>query len=177
MSGSNIDALSALLRIGKPSKPRVFISYHHGNDKHWYDQFSMIFGDAYDIFTDRSVDREIDSNNTDYVMRVIRGDFMTGTAMTIVLCGRDTWKRKYVDWEIKATLDKRHALLGIGLPDAAGAPVPDRLRDNLLTGYACLYEWPKTQSLLGLCMLVARENAKSTSRIKNWREMMSRNSS
>jgi hypothetical protein len=32
----------------------------------------------------------------------------TGTSCTIVLCGAETPKRKFVDWEIKAILDKGH---------------------------------------------------------------------
>ena len=40
--------------------------------------------------------------------------YITGTSCTVVLCGGRP--RKFVDWEIKATLDKEHALIGVNLP-------------------------------------------------------------
>jgi len=49
-------------------------------------------------------------------MRGIRENFITGTSCTIVLCGAQTHLRKYVHWEIKATLDKEHGLIGVNLP-------------------------------------------------------------
>lgn len=97
-------------------KSKVFVSYHHKNDQYYYDKFSKLFNDRYDILYDNSADRQIDSYNPEYQMRRIREDYITGSSITVVLCGRETWKRKFVDWEICATLNKQHALLGIILP-------------------------------------------------------------
>lgn len=63
-------------------------------------------------------------------MRRIRGDYLTGTSYTLVLCGKETPWRKFVDWEIKATLDKQQGLIGLGLPSNPSlngkVRVPDR---------------------------------------------------
>ena len=56
--------------------------------------------------------RFIDSDDTEYVMRRIRENYNSGASGTFVLCGSDTPERKYVDWEIKATLDDRHGPVG-----------------------------------------------------------------
>jgi len=56
-------------------------------------------------------------------MQRIRDKYITGTSCTIVLCGPQARWRKYIDWEIKAALDKEHGLIGVWLtnnPLAAG---------------------------------------------------------
>lgn len=77
----------------RPVKPKVFVSYHHDNDQRWYDQFTRVFADAYDLVTDRSLGACVESDDCEYVMRVIREQYLTGTSVTIVLCGNETWKR------------------------------------------------------------------------------------
>ncbi|MGD9715007.1 MAG: TIR domain-containing protein [Thermomicrobiales bacterium] len=123
-----------------PPKRKAFVSYHHDNDQSWYALVSQWYGDALDMFTNRSLDEPVDSNHLDYVHRVIRESNITGTSITIVLCGSETWKRKCVDWEIGSTINKGHALLGVGLASAAHLPqgilVPDRYYANWLSGYA-----------------------------------------
>ena len=90
------------------TRPRVFVSYQHSADQHYYNEFSRIFADTYEAIADNSLERWIDSDDADYVMRRIRENHITGTSCSIVLVGVSTWGRKYVDWEIKATLDKSH---------------------------------------------------------------------
>jgi hypothetical protein len=63
----------------------------------------------------------IDSDDTDYVMQRIREVYLKGTTVTLVMFGRCTWARRYVDWEIQAALrqDREiipNGLLGIKLP-------------------------------------------------------------
>jgi hypothetical protein len=48
--------------------------------------------------------------------RVIREDYIKGSSITIALCGAQTWKRRFIDWEIASTLHHEHALLGILIP-------------------------------------------------------------
>jgi hypothetical protein len=126
-------------------KRRVFISYHHGNDQLYYDHLSHVFSNTLDIFCDNSLDRIIQSNNTDYIRWSISQNHIYGSSCTIVLCGSETYKRKYVDWEIKATLEKNHGLIGICLPTLPiinnGSQKPERLQDNIDTGYAKWIHW------------------------------------
>jgi len=165
--------------LGIP-KRKVFVSYHHGNDKAYYLEVSRYFSTAYDVIQDNSVDRDIDSSNADYVIRNIRENYITGTSCTIVLCGAQTPWRKYVDWEIKATLDKNHGLIGINLPSnpvhQGKYTVTDRLHDNIVSGYALWIQWNELNA--GPQFLVSNieiANSKSSSLIDNTRPLRSRN--
>src|SRR5689334_858513 len=99
---------SSVFGVPQPVKHKVFVSYHHGGDQAYYDAFSKAFHDTYDVIYDKSLERQVDSDNVDYVIQRIRDNYITGTSCTIVLVGKQTCGRKYVDWEIKATLDKEH---------------------------------------------------------------------
>lgn len=176
MSASGMDFFTRGLSP-QPSKPRLFVSYHHGNDQTWYDAFVKYFGTANEVFTDRSLDRRIDSANHDYTMSVIRGEYIKGTSVTIVLCGTETWKRKYVDWEIKATLDKQHALLAVILPTNTTRVAPKRLHENIQSGYAVWTNWTDDPQMLSLAIQESRIAAQNTRNIVNRRDILQRNSS
>jgi hypothetical protein len=126
-------------------KRKVFVSYHHSNDQDYYNYLSSIFSDKFDVFHDTSLDRALQSNNTDYIRWSIKQNNIHGSSCTIVLCGSQTHSRKYVDWEIKATLEKNHGLIGIYLPTLPiidnGSQKPDRLQDNIDSGYAKWIHW------------------------------------
>ena len=179
MSGSNLSPLLAAL-LSQPKKPRVFVSYHHGNDQGWYDRFNTVFSGKYDLFTDTSLERKVNSTNVDYIDRRIREDFIGGSSVTVVLCGAETWKRKYVDWEIHATLLKKHTLLGIVLPtnpqqlDGTYA-APDRLLDNATSGYAHWIHWSEDPLVVDAAIRTAQVMANTTASIRNGRTQMPRN--
>jgi hypothetical protein len=172
--------LADLYAPGSMVKRKVFISYHHDLDQFYYDEFSRFFSSDYDAVQDRSLARAVDSDNPEYVMRRIRENHITGTSATIVLCGADTPKRKYVDWEIKATLDKCHGLIGIMLPNVVVQEgkfiVPDRFHDNAESGYAVLTTWSALANDPGsLSTLVEDANSRSYNLINNSRPMKQRN--
>lgn len=154
-----------------PVRSRVFVSYYHDQDQFWYDRFSALFGDAYEVVTDRSLERRIDSDDPEYVRRAIRERNITGTSMTVVLCGGETWKRRWVDWEIFMTLNKQHALLGVVLPNhivfGESILVPDRLAANIRSGYAHWVHWTESPFELSQAISTARERAKQTRHIDN----------
>jgi len=162
-------------------KPRVFVSYHHRGDQDSYNAFSASFHDNYEVIYDNSLEREIDSDNVDYVMRQIREKYITGSSCTIVLVGAETWGRRYVDWEIKATLDKQHGLIGVYLPTAPVRPdgkitVPDRLYDNIQSGYASFVSWNAiTASAESMRTHIAAAKSRDTQLIANSRELRLRN--
>ena len=73
----------------------------------------------------------------------IREDYIAQVSVTVVLIGCCTWQRKYVDWEIGASLrdtttNPRCGLLGILLPNHPDhetgrcnpSLIPPRLADN-----------------------------------------------
>jgi hypothetical protein len=161
-------------------KRKVFLSYHHSGDQHYYDIFCRHFCDVYDVVSDNSLDRKIDSDNVEYVIRRIRDNYVTGSSCTIVLVGADTWGRKFVDWEITATLERRHGLIGLQLPSLPIAngvvTVPDRLSDNIRSGYAVWMRWDYLMSNEHILPTWIEEaNHKDVGLIRNDRQRRLRN--
>jgi len=174
-------SLAALL-LGQPTKPRVFVSYHHENDQAWYDRFSQLFHSSYDVVTDRSLERAIDSDATDYQQRRIREENISGSSITVVLCGTETWKRRWVDWEIDMTLNKEHALLGVVLPTQPCNVQnryywPDRLFENIQSGFAHWTYWNENPANVRAAIDMARAKARSPAAIRNSRPRMERSRS
>ena len=101
---------------------KVFISYHHSNDQ-WHKEALVEFGESNSIFLDRSVDTgDIPEDWTDQqIRREIRDEYLRDSTVTIVLVGRETRRRKHVDWEIHSSMydgsvNKRSRILVINLP-------------------------------------------------------------
>lgn len=137
--------------MSRAPRRKVFVSYHHTADASWYDRFVDVFSETYQIVRDNSVDRAIGSEDADYVIRRIRDNYLTGSSATIVLCGKNTWGRKYVDWEILSSLNQRMGLIGLILPsNVVGTDgkhvVPERLMDNIKQGYARWRVWSTVRS-------------------------------
>jgi len=161
---------------------KVFISYHHAGDQAYYDAFSKAFHDKYEVFYDNSLDRARDSEDEGYILRYIRENHLTGSSCLIVLCGADTWRRKYVDWEIKAAIDQQMGVLAIQLPTlkpavaGGGINVPGRLIDNINSGYALLERWDTaTKTMQGLSDLIEDSLTRSKKLIDNSRARRQRN--
>lgn len=165
----------------------IFISYHHANDQYYCDTFRNFYCNDFQIFSDNSLQRRLNSDNASYIDRRVREDYIRGSSITIVLCGRDTRFRKFVDWEISDTLLYDHALLGIILPtceisyDAFSLNnkplLPSRLQDNLDSGYANLIHWTLDHWALNNAVeqairqksLLAKRNARPHMQINSYR--------
>lgn len=179
MPGVGLYGLGGGLRNRIQTKRKVFVSYHHDADQGYYDEFSKFFHDQYEVLHDNSLDRHVDSDDPEYVMRRIRENHIKGTSCTIVLCGLNTPMRKYVDWEIKATLDMEHGLVGVLLPtnpisSNGGSSKPDRLQDNVDSGYAVWTNWNSlTVDEFAKAINTAIANPKHL--IRNGRSMRTRN--
>jgi len=95
----------------------------------------------------------IDSDDVDYVMRRIRELYLKDSTVTIVLVAGCTWARKFVDWEVQASLrqpkdGKPNGLLAILLPPRQKAKLPDRVKLNVDSGYAYFYPYPTRSDTL-----------------------------
>ena len=138
---------------------KVFVSYHHENDQGSRNRFERLFADVYDIMDSRSVRvGAIPRGLTlDELSRRIRDDYLSDSTVTVVLVGKNTWRRKHVDWEIAASLrdtdaNPRSGLLGILLPTHATFnrdvydpyTIPPRLHYNVECGFAELYSWSES---------------------------------
>ena len=96
-----------------------------------------------------------------------------------MLIGEKSHERKYLDWEIKATLDKCHGLVGIVLPKHSKNPngeiiVPDRFLDNVRSGYAAWAHW-QNLTKHELTKLINVAVSKSKFQIDNSRPLRQRN--
>lgn len=126
----------------------------------------------------------INSENTDYVMSQIRKRFLADSTVTIVLIGRCTWARKFVDWEIQSSLRQPaiglpNGLMGILLDRSANTGnAPERLKLNLESGYAKWYKYPSSAGGLSQCIDEAF-NARTilATRIRNPRDRVTYNRS
>ena len=144
---------------------KCFISYHH-SDQDEVSRFVRSFDHEQDTFIARGLGREmsediINSTNTDYVMSRIRQLYLGDSTVTLVMLGKCTWARRYVDWEIQSSLRQGEAttpngLLAIKLPSySQGSKIfPDRLNKNLKQSdaqedcYARWIEYPRTTDQL-----------------------------
>jgi len=143
---------------------KVFISYHHDADIEASD-FLETFDYERKVFISRALGMGmeqdiIDSSDTDYVMRRIRQLYLKDSTVTIVLIGKCTWSRRYVDWEIQASLRRGttvtpNGLLGIKLPSYLKKyGYPNRLNSNLKQSdeqtdcYARVYDYPTRKDVL-----------------------------
>jgi hypothetical protein len=163
------------------TKARIFVSYHHRLDQLYYDSLSRSVSVDYEVLYDNSPERAKDSDDSEYIMRSLRENHIGGSSCTIVLCGEETRWRRYVDWEIEATLYKNHGLIGVLLPTCrfgpnGGAHKPDRLQDNIDSGYAVWINW---QGIIQngpnfLREMVALANERSRKLIRNGRQRMQR---
>lgn len=131
------------------AKRRVFISYHHKGEQKVVDDFVEKFSEDYDVFTDSSLSDAADSEDAEYLNDVCR-EAIKGTSITIVMIGEQTGCRKFVDWEIHYTLHIEHGLVGISRPNLedGDACLPNRLSNNMRSGYAKWYKYPTSASSL-----------------------------
>lgn len=138
-----------------PSRRKCFISYHV-DDATAVEQFLDDFDDAFipKVIGVSDYDDFIDSQDPGYIMRRVREKYLSDSTVTIVLLGKCTWARKFIDWEIAATLrndpvNRRSGLLGIWLPQNTNT-LPARFEDNWRQSknqeqddyYARLYSYP-----------------------------------
>lgn len=162
-------------------RARIFVSYQHSSDQAYYDSFSKTFHDGHEAIYDNSLERRIDSDDPQYVIQRIRDNFITGSSCTIVLVGPTAHERKYIDWEIKATLDKEHGLIGVQLPNLPIQPnntviVPSRLHTNIRSGYALWLTWRQiTASAEALNAFIEGACSRSKDLIVNPSEIKKRN--
>lgn len=144
---------------------KCFISYHHA-DQAEVDDFISTFDNDRDVFIARGLGQEmggdiIDSDDTTYVMRRIRELYLRDSTVTIVLMGKCTWARRYVDWELQSSLRNgetvtANGLLGIKLPSypKTTGQYPNRVNLNLKQDdaqedcYARWIEYPSRKDTL-----------------------------
>lgn len=151
---------------------KVFVSYHHDKDQHQADHLKKYY-DANDTIWDCSLPKAFDKMSNDDILCHIRHDYLKESTVTIVLIGAETASRKWIDWEIYASLRtyhgsfKRNGLLGIYLPSAGNAP--QRLQDNIDSQYAVTMDWKNISWQLASKVEEAFNNREKDNLVKNGR--------
>lgn len=128
---------------------KCFIAYHHA-DQGALDQFLKDFGGTSGTFIHRGISMAediINSEDVDYVMSRIRTLYLQDSTVTIVLQGHCTWARKFVDWEVQASLRQPkdglpNGLIAILEPGRERSSLPDRVKLNVESKYATYYKYP-----------------------------------
>ena len=168
---------------------KCFVSFHHV-DEDEVETFIDTFEDAFipRVLGVSDEDEFIKSTDTDYVMEQIREKYLTDSTVTIVLVGKCTWARRYVDWEVYSSLrndskNRRSGLMAITLPSAAdyaSKKLPLRVDDNVDgdKGYARWWKYPSSvSSLQGLIEEAFQARTSKADKINNKRERKMNNSS
>ena len=172
------------------TRRKVFISYYHGDQ----DEVNEFVEEFSDVFIAKTVgvkdgDFDFDSNDPQYIMRKIRENKLSDSTVTIVLIGSCTHSRRYVDWEVKASLQQGsslpNGLIAINLPYMRDiGALPERVNENILRneknediGYARYYIYPNSKQ--DLYNWIEDAHSARTTRanlIKNPNKMMKYNS-
>lgn len=180
----------ALLVLANKTRRKCFISYHH-DDECEVEQFIGDFDHTQDVLIARGVGASmsgdiINSTNDDYIKARIREKYLRDATVTIVLVGKCTWTRKFVDWEVAASLRNtatacRSGLMAITLPSAAGysdRQLPARVSDNVDSGYAHWWKYPSSANHLAEMIETAYEDRSAKDYlVDNSRPLRSYNSS
>ncbi len=176
-----------------PVKRKVFISYSH-RDQAEAEQFVFNWQN---VFTHRALgmrftDDIINSDNSAYVMSRIRANYIGDSGVTVVLVGNCTHSRRFVDWEIKASLQcgtgTPNGLVAFLLPSAHNRPgrlyptLPTRLGSNYryedFTSYARYWFMPDNEASMRQYIeraFESRTNQQLVADISNPNEMMKNN--
>lgn len=113
---------------------KVFISFYNGDDRQYKEalvnmmEYNYAAAHYQSIFDDYSVaEGEIDDEgkSDEEVRKIIRDDFIRNAKVLILLCGKNTKRRKFIDWELHAAMyhneDRpRLGILVINLPSIKG---------------------------------------------------------
>lgn len=142
------------------ARRKCFISYFKGDE----DAVAKFIEDFGHLFIPRVVGTDygsdlINSNNSEYIMSRLRREYLADSTVTICLIGSCTHGRRYVDWELKASLRsgdvyKPNGVLAILLPGLTTADhMPPRVLDNwdhsdIEGSYAVCKKYPKNDNQL-----------------------------
>lgn len=116
------------------TKRRIFISFDHDDTA----QVSGFLGlrevlDGFDFYNHK-LDRRIQSQDTEYVARVIRDEYMKPASVCVVLIGSNTAASQWVKWEIAECMRQGMGILGIRLKGSNGE-VPAGVPANAVGGW------------------------------------------
>ena len=112
--------------MSNAERHKVFISYYHHDDQAYKDML-VNWNEKSEVFIDKSVDTGDISDDlpAETIRQKIRDEYLKDSTVTIVLVGKETAKRKHVDWEIYSSMrdgvvNKKSGIVVILLPSVSG---------------------------------------------------------
>ncbi|MDD3406589.1 MAG: TIR domain-containing protein [Methanomicrobium sp.] len=153
---------------------KIFVSYDPENDQKYRDEFENIIACS-EISTVESVQTEdiYKGDDVNTVRQKIREKILQDSVVTVVLVGKDTWKKKHIDLEIEASISQTESnppsgLIGILLPTQSDLgnnqysydTIPPRLHKNIQNGFAKMYPWDINLLVIQNCIHEAFERTK-----------------
>jgi len=161
-----------------------FVSYHHDYDQKYVNALRQIKQGM--KVADYSLKEDISEYTDEEIYKVIRNK-MRACSVTIIIIGERTGHRKWIDWELWASLRgyknsrnpkrsfKPKGLLAIYLPTASHS-VPKRLQANIKSGYAVSMKWKNIErDLESKINYAIRKRDNASHEIKNNLERFDRN--
>ena len=105
-------------------KHKVFISCYHQDDQKYKDKLLKL-NEQFDIFDNYSVpENEVDDRGKprESIRKIIRDQYIKDATVLILLCGKNTSGRKFIDWELHAAMydtpkNPKMGILVINLPE------------------------------------------------------------
>lgn len=180
--------MTSLLRL--KTRHKTFVSYHHADEAE-VAAFIDHFDHDHDVLISRGIGASmagdvINSTDADYIKRRIRELYLRDSSVTLVLVGAQTWGRRFVDWEIAASLrntatSSRNGLVAITLPSVSQTPgrqPPVRVSDNIdgENGYARWMKYPTSAaSLAGMIDDAFTRRTSHADKVNNTRALRMRN--
>ena len=161
------------------TRRNFFISYHHRSDFPYLQQLR-------EVLKDRAIkdygfrDLDLGENSKQSIAKEIQNRIWA-SSITVVLVGEMTGKSDWVDWEIWYSLRnlkgigpsrrifKPKGLIALFLPETQHL-VPQRLQDNLDSGYALKLDWKDLQTNFYSSLEKAAEKRNSLELIRNLRK-------
>lgn len=166
---------------------KCFISYYHDDDKKYVKKLRKIYEQI--VVSDYSLDTDLSTNTSDEQIYENIKFRMNNCTVTIVLIGENTGRRKWVDWELWASLNpfisktikhrdtfRPNGILAVYLPGKKHS-IPKRLQDNINSGYVIKMHWNSITNTKALVkkLVIADGRRRCISLINNSRRKMKRN--
>jgi hypothetical protein len=105
------------------AKVKIYISYDYDNDKHYKNL--LVAWDKNKVFDftfyDASVDVSVNSEDANYIKRVI-GERIRGASHFLCVVGKHTSKSKWVEWEINKAIELRKKIVAVKTDQTNSSP-------------------------------------------------------
>ncbi len=100
--------------VKKATKKRIFISFVFEDDKEYFNLLrAWSANEDIDIeFYNESVTEPFDSKNSEYIKQKIR-EKIKRASITLCLCSENTYKSRWVNWEIEESIDHKNNLIAV----------------------------------------------------------------